>query len=402
MVRLLTLLLILLVPFGALAQDVPNVDAPLSEQAAAPTAAAVQALGNGATADVNATVGQFGLFAAMWNGIALPITGGTAQIIAGLTGWINGWFAAAVGAMLIFLMLQSAWSLGAEIPWIKYFHILWLGSLCFWIGAHTGTYNAWIVEPFNGMINGITHALTGAFGFNTAPVAAGSFDAVALKMIAIGFKVFVNLPWYSPKGWLLGLLAIIYCFFSCASIAIMFAFFMVAFMIQQFCLAVGPLFIAAAFFPLTKFLFHGWLRATVAACLQMIFVVAVMTLFQTVLVNVMTAGIKAFGTPNGATGAADGGDFASQSVLMIFGSAAALLVAYLTYELLKVALFIAGSGSNGIFPRWPQSGGGVGGGGGGPPPPSGGGNSTSPPPPPSGGGGVQRSYAFSRTVGSAP
>jgi TrbL/VirB6 plasmid conjugal transfer protein len=401
MIRLFALLFLLLLPISAGAQDVPGVDAPLSEQAAAPTAAAVAALGTAPAGDVAGTVTQFGLFAAMWNGVAIPITAGTQNIIGGLTGWVNGWFAAAVGAMLIFLMLQSAWNLGAEIPWTKYFHVLWLGSLCFWIGANAGTYNSWIVGPFNGAINGISRALTGAFGFNTAPVAAGSFDAVTLKMIAIGFKVFTNLPWYSPKVIPLGLLAIGYCFVSCASIAIMFAFFMCSFIIQQFCLAMGPIFVAAGFFPLTRPFFYGWFRATAAASLQMIFVVAVMTLFQNVLVNIMQAGIQAFGAmPAAGAGAGNGGDFASQCVLLIFGCAAAMLVAFLTYELLRVALFIAGSGSNGIFPRWQQFASATpGGGGGGPPPPGGGGGGGGPPPAP--GGSVPRNYAFNRNVGSA-
>lgn len=334
MVRLLSPLLLLLPPLLLLPvaagaqvnpQDMPAADAILTAPAVAPAAGAVAALGTAPAGDIAATVGQFGLFAAMWNGVAIPITAGTQNIITGLTGWVNGWLQAGIGAFLIFMMLRSAWTLGAEQPWTVYFNLAWLGWLIFAIAAHPATYNSWIVGPFNGMVNGVSQALTGSFGFNMAPVGAGSFDAVTLKMIAIGFKVFQNLPWFSLKSIPLALLAIGYCVVSCASIAILFAFFMCAFIIQQFCLALGPLFVAAAFFPLSRPFFQGWFRATAAASLQMIFVVAVMTLFQTVLVNIMQAGIQAFGAGPAVGGAGDGGDFASQCVLLIFGCAAAML-----------------------------------------------------------------------------
>ena len=391
MIRLLILVMTLLLPIAAGAQDMP------AAPAIAPTAADVVGLGNAiATPNFADTVGQFGFFAAFWNATALPITAGAQAIIGALTGWVNGWFAAAVGAMLILLMLQSAWTLGAETPWPKYFHILWLGSLIFWISGHTATYNSWIVAPFHGVIFGVTQALTGIFATGGNPVTAGSFDAVALKMTAIGFKVFTNMPWFSWKAIVLAFFAMIYVVIVYLTIGILFVFYLCAFVVTEFCLALGPLFVAAGFFPLTRPFFQGWFKATAAASLQQIIVVAFMALFQAVLANIMNAGMKAFG-------AADGGDFASQTVMLVFGMVAAAILVFLCYELLRLAIFIAGSGSNAIFPRWQHFAPSLGSGGGGPPggPPPGGSPPGGPPNNNGGSGSPSRQHAFTRTVGSA-
>jgi hypothetical protein len=342
MIRLLVVLVLALSPVTAIAQDMP------AGPAVAPTPGDVAALGTTiATPDFSNTVGQFGFFAAFWNATALPITAGSQAIIGALTGWVNGWFAAAVGAMLIVLMLQSAWTLGAENPWPKYFHVLWLGSLVFWISAHPTTYNSWIVGPFHGVIFGVSRALTGIFGAGSIPVTAGSFDTVALKMSAIGFKVFTNMPWFSWKAVVLAGLAIIYVVMVYLSIGILFLFYLCAFVVTEFCLALGPLFVAAGFFPLTRPFFQGWFKATAGASLQQIIIVAVMALFEAVLANIMNAGISAFG-------GADGGDFAAQTVLLVFGMVAGALLVFLCYELLKLAVLIAGSGSTAMLPRWQQ------------------------------------------------
>jgi hypothetical protein len=379
----LLLLLVLLAPIAARAQDMPGFPAELGGNigVTVPTGAA----------NVADMVGHLGFFRAIWHAIAVPIDAGTIAIITAMATYVSTQFRLLVAAYLMAMMLYRAATFGGD-GWQPYAKFLISGYLINAIASNPDTYMHWVVGPFFGVINGVAKAIGGAFGGNAnVQVAADSFDQLALRMARIGSTVWNNTPNSYMAMLTIGFLLVVYLVLVLLSVGAMFILFMQAYILVALAIAVGPIFVAMAFFPLTKRYFAGWLTAIGASGVAMIMIQALMGLFQAVVVAVMEIALGVFKSGTGA-------EVVVQCYMLAFGIVAVMAMVWMTYALLGQAKMIAGA-AHAEFLRWgdffaPSSS------------PGSSTHSSSSVPSGSGvaagsGGSPSRSYPFQRTVGSA-
>jgi type IV secretory pathway VirB6-like protein len=236
---------------------------------------------------------------------------------------------------------------------IKGIVLAWVVHL---IAGNADSYTYYVVNLLNGIGTGASKAITGTFG-GTGIITADSFDNLALRMMGVGVTVWKNIPSYSWAA--LALMSLILAAFFIASqvaIFLMFGAYACAFLITAFALGLGPIFIAAYFFPFFRPFFFGWLGATVGGVVAQIIVVAVLSMFLSVVVTVVDAGLS-------TAKSGDGAEMVTQAYFLILAAIAAAAMAYMTYRLLAVANRITGGGVV-QYPSLPMIGGGWGGGSG--------------------------------------
>lgn len=342
---------------------------------------------------MNATAGPFILFTTMWNILVPPIQSGEAAIIAALQAYVTGWFALAVGAYLMGILLMAALN-PAEADATLLFRKAFLAGVVWSLAATTAGFSTYITGFTNGAVTSVSTSIAGAFG-GTPITSAGAFDSLATQMIAVGAVAMKHVPWYEiVRGIGTFLICDAFIFCSLIMIFVMFMVFMLSSIILGFVAAFGPLFVACYLFPMSRRFFDDWLGTVVTAMIMQVFVVGITTLLSLVVTSI----ISPIMTTLKSGDAAPGGDLFPLLVAVITLLVTVAVFLFLTVYLARLAMSIGG-GAHAQFAKLPgrrpggAGGGGSGGGSGG----GGGGGAAG------GGGGGQppRSYPFSRSIGGA-
>jgi TrbL/VirB6 plasmid conjugal transfer protein len=339
---------------------------------------------------VRSLMANFTAYSMLWQMLAVPINGAVQGLIAALMGYIGPTFQVAVPAYLIVMLLIAAWG-SDETAFPRFFRQLWLAVIIYALATNAEAFGYYVSGLITGIEGSISNAIAGNL-INGSTMAATAFDTFQIKMYSIGGSILEKVSFYSPKTWVNLLVVFAYWFVGTLSIGLMFLEYLASYCIQQLLIAFGPLFVACYFFPFTRRFFDGWLSIVVAAILTQIFVVGLMSMF----LNVMTQLVAGIVIATGATapGQLGSGNTAGQALILLVAAFLCTTFSALTLFLAGVAAKIAGAGFHSEWrqplsfaPSEPEA--------------------PQPTPPQAGGfvpeaGAPGRSYAFNRTVGSAP
>jgi type IV secretion system protein VirB6 len=313
----------------AAAQDMPALDGGVDTLGAG-AAVTAAAAGDG-------VAGDFAWFHLIWTKVATPIADAADKLAEALLQHNSTTFHLLAFATMLLFLAKAIFSTD-DTTFIRWFRMLFYAAIIDVLCSHAAAFNYFVAGAIFGAINGVTTAVGHLFGGN-GDVTADTFDIVASKTYSVGLVVMKNLPNFSiAKALTLGFVVVLYWIATEIAVGIIFLFYMLSFMTLQFLVAMGPLFVAMAFFDLTRPTFSGWFRAVMSAALTQVFLVALLSLFTTTLVNTLTQ--VASSTPS--TGDAGSG-LIGQVFMCLFGIVAAGFFAFLTYELLKLASAIAGA-----------------------------------------------------------
>jgi type IV secretory pathway VirB6-like protein len=345
---------------------------------------------------------QYAIFTLIWMNVAVPVNGAIAQMIPGLMAIIGTPFKESVIAYFVMRFLVAAWTPDEDV-WLDCLKQLALAAVIYALATNAGTFNYYVTNLVQGLVNGVSTAIAGAFN-QGGPLNADGFDIIGTRAFAVGLGVFKNLPWYSPKIIPLGIICVVYWFLAFAAITIMFSVYLVSYVATAFLIGVGPLFVALYFFSYTRGWFDGWLRNLMTGVLVQIFTVALGSMFVFVIGNVLN--LAATGMIGTQVGQLDGGAVIGEIMMLVVTALACLIFGILSLMMLRVAESIAGgvhsevtrlSGiAQGGFFGGRSAGQGASGSAG----PAGAAGAGSPSP--AGAGAPSRSYAFNTSVGSAP
>jgi type IV secretion system protein VirB6 len=349
---------------------------------------------------MSSTPGPFILFTTIWNILVPPIQSGETAIIAALQAYVTTWFALAVGAYLIAILLMAALN-PSEADATLLFRKAFLAGVVWSLAATTAGFSTYITGFTNGAVTSVSTAIAGAFG-GTPITSAGAFDSLATQMIAVGGVAMKHVPWYEiVRGIGTFLICDAFIFASLIMIFVMFMVFMLSSIMLGFVAAFGPLFVACYLFPMSRRFFDGWLGTVVTAMVMQVFVVGITTLLSLVVTSIISPMMATMKSGD----AAPGGDLFTQLVAVITLLVTVAVFLFLTIYLARLAMSIGG-GAHAQFAKLPgrrppggggSSGAGSGGGAGG----GGGGAAAGAGVAAAGVGAAQRAYAFTRTVGGA-
>lgn len=318
---------------------------------------------------------KYALFTLLWTNIAVPIDAASAAMVAALMARIGPWFKLCVGAYLLITMLISAWSNDAEAAQ-RLFRSLFLASIIYTIAFTAPAFNYYVPQLVHGTTNALSTATANIFNAGP-PVTSNAYDIIGTRSYAIGLAVFKLLPMNPFKSVPLGLCIVIYWWVSYWAIVIMFAVYLVSYVLGSFIMAFGPLFIPLYFFPFTRKYFDGWLSCVLCTLLVQVFTAALAAMFVFVIGLILA--LAATGLAGSRLATVDGGIIIGELMMLIITALVCCIFAILAGVLVYVAVRITGGAHAELgkmqAPAWMPS---FGGGGNNPPPP--------PPPPPPGGG----------------
>jgi type IV secretory pathway VirB6-like protein len=224
-------------------------------------------------------------FHTIWELIAVRILGATDQLSGALQGAVGAPFKLCVAAYLLVTMLIAAWSDDAG-AFSRFFRNLFLASVIYSLSSNAAAFNYYVSGALHGFTNSVTRAIAGIFG-GAPTVTADSFDVIVTKAFAVGALVLKDIPWYSPKAIILGLIVALYWILIVVATIVIFVVFLLSSIGTEFLIAFGPLFIPLYFFPMTRNLFDGWLRSVMAGVLTQIFTIAWLAMFVATLIAMM-------------------------------------------------------------------------------------------------------------------
>jgi type IV secretory pathway VirB6-like protein len=338
---------------------------------------------------VRPLMGGFTVYATVWQMLAVPLNGAVQGVIAALMAYLRPTFQVAVPAYLIIMLLIAAWG-ADETAFPRFFKQLWLAVIIYTLATNAEAFGYYVSGLVTGIEGGISNTIAGNV-FNGAIIGTAAFDTFQIKLYSLGGSVLEKVSFYSPKTWVNLLVVYTYWLFGTLSIFLMFVEYLASYCIQQVLIAFGPLFVACYFFPFTRRYFEGWLSVAVASILTQIFVVGLLSMFLSVMTMVVTGVATATGTV--AAGQLGSGNTAGQALLLLIATFCCTSFAALAVFLAYVAAKIAGAG---FHSEWRQ-----------PLPFRSSQPEPSHPTPQTGGSAPEaadpdHTYAFNRTVGSAP
>lgn len=199
------------------------------------------------------------------------------------------------------------------------------------IVANTGNFNQWVGGVAQQLPTDIGNALVGSVG--GAQVSGGSlFDSVWNKAYAAGLVAYNAIP----DTWLgvgLCVAVVVYWGVAIATVAVAFLVYVISHVLTALVIAIGPLFIAAAIFPVSRFLFNGWLSALASAILAQVLVLVMLSL----MFNIETTELGKVTAQQGA-----GANVAGMLQTLLGVGALLLICALLTKQIPSIAMGIAG------------------------------------------------------------
>jgi type IV secretion system protein VirB6 len=228
--------------------------------------------GDTAVVDVNWT-----LFQSVFDTIDTPLTNAVDGMIGALTGYV-------VPILQVLVTLWIVWNglimaLAPEhFSLSTFFRISIRAAAIVIVVQNTGTFNQWLGTPLRTVPTEIGNVLNGPVGGQAAINGGAPFDAVWNKSYIAGLRVFDNLPSVSLKGAMLCIVVFAYWGVALAAVGISFLMFMAAQVLMALLIALGPLAVVMALFPVTRGIWTGWISATVSTIVSQILVVALLSL----------------------------------------------------------------------------------------------------------------------------
>jgi type IV secretion system protein VirB6 len=244
-----------------------------------PTDPTVQAALFGATpaGDTAAVNVNWTLFQSVFDTIDTPLTNAIDGMIGALTGYVVPILQVLVAIWIVWNGLIMAispehFSLGT------FFRISIRAAVIVIVVQNTGTFNQWLGSPLRAVPTEVGNVLNGPVGGQTAINGGAPFDAVWNKSYVAGLRVFDNLPSVSFKGALLSVVVFAYWAVALAAVGISFLMFMAAQVLLALLIALGPIAVVMALFPVTRGIWMGWISASVSTIVSQILVVALLSL----------------------------------------------------------------------------------------------------------------------------
>jgi type IV secretion system protein VirB6 len=284
-----------------------------------------------------ATPSSDGLSAANWtiftdiyNLVDTPLEGAINSIISALTGYVSG----PLKYFIIFWLAGSAIVVAINpsgFPLNRLAGQLIRAALAMSLVASAANYNQWIGQVAQQLPTDIGNALVGTVG-GTAVTGGSLFDGVWNKAWTAGLTVYRGLP-DSWRGLGLAIGVLVFWLVAVATVAVAFLVYVVSHVLTALVIAIGPLFAAAAVFPMSRFLFSGWLSALASSILAQVLVVTLLSL----MMNVETTELAK------VVAAQSGGANGPGQMQTLLGVAALLLIcALLIKQIPSIAVGIAG------------------------------------------------------------
>lgn len=262
----------------------------------------------------------------------------SAKLVAGLMARIGPWFKLCVGAYLLIVMLIAAWSDDADAIQ-RMFRSLFLASIVYAIAFNAPTFDYYVTAFVHGTTNSISTATANLFNAG-ATVDANAYDIIGTRSFAIGLAVLKNLPLNPVKSVPLGMCVVVYWFVSYWAIVIMYAVYLVSYVLGDFVMAFGPLFIPLYFFPFTRKYFEGWLSCVLATVLVQIFTAALAAMFIFVIGMILT--LAATGLAGSQLAGTNGGVVIGEIMMLVATALFCCIFAILAGVLVYVAIRITG------------------------------------------------------------
>jgi len=329
-----------------------------------------------------------------WDAVTVPMQAASTALIGSLQGVVSHWFIPLVSAYLVIMLFIAMWS-GEELAVLRFWRHVLLAAVVYSLISGLGLYNYYVT----GVVNGTMSSLATAIGGGPAGQSpAHAFNSLAVKAFDVGNAVYKAVPDQSyVKAAGLAFAVALYWTLVQLALWVVFVLYLCSYVLTNYVVGYGVIFIAMYFFEPTYMFFDGWFRAVVAGMLTQTFLIGDLSLMSNVLTGLLhTVGAEI--NPTGDDAANGDIGFMVWDMLGVFG----LFVLFVAIAFLSVRLAMAiTGGAHAQLMRLPRSGGGR------PPsssPPSGGSSGGAPGGSVSGGGGSSspRSYAFQNSVGSAP
>ena len=197
-----------------------------------------------------------------------------------------------------------------------------------------------IVRDFiqHGLPDELSASITGATG--AAAVGAGAFDSLWGNAFALGMRVYADIPFWSPSGLALAIAVIAYLLISILAIGVGFLIWLIALVMLDLLVAVGPIFVFIVIFPFFASIFHRWISAMLSMVTLKVLVVALLAITITAENQIMDQ-LKT--SQASAVGLAVNGSHEMQEIGMLLGSAMIfVIISALAYQLPHVAQALVG------------------------------------------------------------
>ncbi len=261
---------LLLLPFGALAQEpilfgVPNQGAVTAEQTYNGTAGPVAM--------------SMTLFAHIFAAINDPMQNSVNGVVQAMVGYVQGQLrplALLAVVLAILTMMVAPGASGAQVgP-----QLMRIGakiSALAAIFATAANFSDWIIAPFLAFPQQVTAAVLGATG-QAALQGGAPFDLAFVHVMKADFNAMTNVGFFSIEGLCAGFVIGLSAIFSGLCIGVMFAMWMVGYVLFYLVMAISPLFVATLLFTFSKHFFAGWLSAAVSSSLVLILIGVILSL----------------------------------------------------------------------------------------------------------------------------
>jgi hypothetical protein len=272
------------------------------------------------------------IFVQLYSLVAIPLIAGVDNMIAAMTGWVAGWFRAALVVYVVGRLLWQALVQNNE-PLNEVERLIVTGAAAMALVTTVGGYGPWARDVLlNGLGPEVGRALAGSLG--ERPITGEFFDEIWGKAWVSGLAIYRSLPW-SVAGLGLCLIVVFYWIIAVFAIAIAFLVWMQAFIVLALLVGVGPIFAGLWVFPLFRGLATGWLHTVLANIVLQILATALLALLlsaETQLLAQVATQARAAGGANEIRGVQ----------MLLAGMVLFVACGWITYQLPGIAAAIAG------------------------------------------------------------
>jgi hypothetical protein len=286
-----------------------------------------------------------------WNAVTVPMQAASTALIGALQGVVSGWFVPLASAYLVIILFIAMWS-GEELAVLRFWRHVLLAALVYSLISALGPYNYYVTGVVNGTMTSLAHAIGGGAPGQSP---AQTFNSLAVKAFDVGNSVYKAVPDQSYiKGAGLAFAVALYWTLVQLALWVVFVLYLCSYVLTNYIVGYGIIFIAMYFFEPTYMFFDGWFRAVVAGMLTQTFLIGDLSMLSTVLTGLLHT-IGAELNPTGAD-AADGDiGFMVWDMLGVFGLF--VLFAAIAFLSVRLAMAISG-GAHAQLMRLPRFGGG--------------------------------------------
>ena len=273
----------------------------------------------------------FNIFTTLYNQFDVAFLAAVNSVLASTISYVRPLLLALTAATMAILLLIEIFDFkeGYGGNPASTFNIIFRAAIIVFVVSSVPVYNQWVGNLFTTTLpNDLANAVSGAVG--GPQLNAAAFDHELNVSFALGWGVMKNVPWYSLKTVILGIIVIIYFFICMIAIGFAFLIYLASHVIGGLLVATGPIFLCCFTVPALARIFDNWLGALVGVALTQVFIVAILSLL------VVTVGNEV----NQLAGTAGAQDLTTQLVILVEAAFFMLVIAALALEASKWAAHI--------------------------------------------------------------